>query len=141
MNHSRSTLSIVVLLCALLGGCSAAQARQEYVGVTTVFAAAVSGTMSARVDEPSHVAALVQEVNAQRRKSWQSFRGRPGPCAVRLTFLAGDRRIARLILDGDELLELGSSETSGHKRPLGAFDLPAARRLASRVKRQSECRK
>lgn len=127
--------ALLILLAA------AAQAREPYEGVTSINARAVHGTLSADTREPERIATLMQEINAERRKPWKSYRGTPGPCAVRLTFGAGGRRVGRLVLDGDLLLELESNEKSGHQREVSSFDLDQTRRFANRAKNPSDCRK
>lgn len=129
----------IALLCAAFAG-TLAQAREQYTGVVAVVAQAVHGAMDRRVDDPAQVAVLVDEVNAVRRKSWSRFEGRLGACAVRLTFLGKSGRIGVLVLQGDVLLELGVSRTSGHQRELGTFDAPVLRRLASRIRKPGDCR-
>ena len=92
------------------------------------------------MDEPEQVSVIVQEVNIIRRKNWSSYQGKFQPCAVRLTFYSSNRKAGVLVLQGDELLEPGVSRTSGYKRELGAFDAPSTRRLASRIRKPSECK-
>jgi hypothetical protein len=128
----------LVLSTAGLG--APAQAREQYTGVVAVVAQAVHGSMDRRIDDPAQVAVLVEEVNAVRRKNWSTFQGKLGECAVRLTFQGTSGRVGVLVLQGDELLELGVSRTSGHKRELGTFDAPALRRLAARIRKPSDCK-
>ena len=109
-------------------------------GVVAVVAQAVHGAMDRRVDDPAQVAVLVDEVNAVRRRRWSAFEGPLGACAVRLTFQGRSGRVGVLVLQGDELLELGVNRRSGYKRELGTFDAPALRRLAARIRKPSDCK-
>lgn len=136
--NSLSRTGAAVLLALLA---AAAQARDTYEGVTSINARAVHGTLSADTREPQRIATLMQEINAERRKTWKSFRGTPGPCAVRLTFGADGRRVGRLVLDGDLLLELESNQKTGYQREVSSFDLDATRRFANRAKNPTDCRK
>jgi hypothetical protein len=148
----RSRPSMPVRLPALLGllagvvlpvalGIGAAHARSEYQGVTAIVAVPVSGGLSARADEPAGVGILVGEINAQRGKSWVPFRGPLSSCAVRLTLYAQDRRVARLVLDRNRLVEFASaSDTTGVAREVGSSELGGVRRLVAKVKSQSNCR-
>jgi hypothetical protein len=120
---------------------AAAPAREAYEGVTSIHARAVHGTLSADTREPERIATLMAEINAERRKTWTSFRGTPGPCAVRLTFAAGGRRVGRLVLDGDTLLELESNEKTGYQREVSSFDLDQTRRFAKRAQNPTDCRR
>jgi len=134
----RRDVPVAALLLLLAG---AAPAREPYEGVTSIHVRAVHGTLSAEVDDAQRVATLMQEINAERRKTWTSFRGTPGPCAVRLTFAAGGRRVGRLVLDGDTLLELDSAEKSGHQRAVSSFELDQTRRFAKRAQNPTDCRR
>lgn len=136
----RSIVLRIVLLCVACAAGVAAQARSQYTGVVAVVAQAVHGAMDRRVDDPAQVAVLVDEVNAVRRKSWSAFEGPLGACAVRLTFQGRSGRVGVLVLQGDELLELGVNRRSGYKRELGTFDAPALRRLAARIRKPSDCK-
>jgi hypothetical protein len=139
MRDPRRRGAPVVALLLLLAG--AAPAREAYDGVTSINARAVHGTLSADTREPARIATLMEEINAERRKSWTSFRGTPGPCAVRLTFGADGRRVGRLVLDGDTLLELDSSERSGFQREVSSFELDQTRRFARRAQNPTDCRR
>jgi hypothetical protein len=129
---------LVGLVALLLGGPAAA--REDFTGVTAVVADSVSGSMERRVDDAEQVRAIVDEVVAQRRKTWTSYEGRLGKCAVRLSFYASRERVGVLVVQGDDLLEPGVSRGSGRKRTLGAFDAPSTRRLAARIHRPGDCR-
>ncbi len=128
------------LLPILVSLAAPVQAREAYAGVVAVVAQAVHGAMDRRVDDPAQVAVLVEEVNAVRRKNWSAFRGKLGDCAVRLSFHGGAGRVGVLVLQGDELLELGANRSSGYKRELGTFEAPALRRLAARIRKPSDCK-
>lgn len=137
--RSNGLPALALALCT--GWCSAsAEAREQYAGVVAVVAQAVHGSMDRRVDDPAQVAVLVEEVNAVRRKNWSAFQGKLGECAVRLTFQGTSGRVGVLVLQGDELLELGVNRSSGYKRELGTFDAPALRRLAARIRKPSDCK-
>ena len=139
MNNPLTALAIIFFTAFSASG--VAQAREEYTDVTAVVAEAVHGAMELRVEDPEKLKVLMQEINAVRRKSWGAYQGKLASCAVRLTFFSADRRVGRLVVQGNELLELGVNQTSGYKRELGTFDAPSARRLAARIRRPSECNK
>lgn len=123
------------LLVAGLAG-----ARSEYDGVTAVVVEAVNGSLERRVDDAGQVATIVQEINSVRRKSWSSYQGRLGACAVRIGLHGASGRVGVLVLQGDELIELGASRTSGYKRELGNFEAPVTRRLAARIRKPGDCK-
>jgi hypothetical protein len=125
---------------ALLVAPGLAPAREQFNGVTSVVAEAVSGALERRVDEPEQVGLIVQEVNAIRRKNWSSYQGKFQACAVRLTFHSPRGKVGTLVLQGDELLEPGPNRTSGYKRELTTFEAPTTRRLAARIRKPSECK-
>jgi hypothetical protein len=129
---------LAALVALLLGGPAAA--REDFTGVTAVVADSVSGSMERRIDDAEQVRVIVGEVNALRRKSWTSYEGRLGRCAVRLSFYASRERVGVLVVQGDELLEPGVSRGSGRKRTLGTFDAPSTRRLAARIHRPGDCK-
>ena len=60
---------------------------------------------------------------------------------MRLTFAAGGRRVGRLVLDGDTLLELESNEKTGYQREVSSFDLDQTRRFAKRAQNPTDCRR
>jgi hypothetical protein len=125
------------LLAALLGAAAlgAAQARSTYDGITVVSIQRASGSGSPlNITEAGAVSKIMDEINRQRSGSWEVHRGEPTRCAVRLTFVAGDRRVARLWLDGSRLVEpSGISDDKGYGRTLGSGDLRQTRRYASQV--------
>jgi chemotaxis signal transduction protein len=135
--HHRSLLLLFVSSVLSL---DQAEAREQYKGVIAVVAEAVNGALERRVDDPEQVAIIVQEVNAVRRKNWSSFQGKLGACAVRLSFYGNDGRVGVLVLQADELLELGSNRTSGYKRELSTFEAQATRRLAAHTRKPSQCK-
>lgn len=138
--HSRS-LRIRWILAVVAGlWFGPVAARDDFSGVTAVVAESVSGSMERRVDEADRVRVIVEEVNALRRKSWTSWSGRLGQCAVRLSFYAGHQRVGVLVLQGDDLIEPGAARGSGRKRTLGGFDAPTMRRLAARIHRPGDCK-
>jgi hypothetical protein len=131
---------LVAIAAVTLGALGGAHARSSIDNVTSIVAQRVSGGLAARSDEPAAVAAVMREVNAERGKSWQGYRGKLGPCAVRLTLFEQDRRVGRLVLDGNNLIELtGASESSGVARELFRSDLPALRRFAAKAQSASGC--
>ena len=127
-------------LALALGLAGASFAKTEFDGVTVVVADAVHGAAERRVDDPEQVATIVEEVNAVRRKSWSSWQGKLANCAVRLSFHGADGRVGALVLQGDELIELGASRTAGTRRELGNFEAPVTRRLAARIRKPSDCK-
>ena len=144
MNENRSLPFVfaVVTALALAGIATAALARSEIEGVTAIVVAPASGGLSVRADEAEGVKILMREINAERPKLWKPFRGKLSSCAVRFSFFEQDRRLARLVLDGNRLIEFEpASDTTGSVREIGSFDLAAVRRLASKVKDQRSCGK
>lgn len=129
-----------VLLALAFGAAGGAAAKTEYTGVTAVVAEAVHGAAERRIDDPAQVAVIVEEVNAVRRRSWSSFQGKLLNCAVRLSFHGPDGRVGALVLQGDELIELGASRSSGTRRELGTFDAPTMRRLAAQIRKPGSCK-
>jgi hypothetical protein len=126
--------AVLALAAAALLSAGAAQARSTYDGVTAVVAQRASGGSWARADEPAAVEGLMREINGERSRSWVPYRGKPGECAVRLSFYAGERRVGRLLLDGNDLIEsTGVSDTTGVVREIARTDLKAVRRLAFKV--------
>ena len=59
---------------------------------------------------------------------------------MRLNFHGADGRVGALVLQGDELIELGASRSSGTRRELGNFEAPVTRRLAARIRKPSDCK-
>jgi hypothetical protein len=130
----RGRWAALVLAVAALMPTATAQARSSYDGVTAVVAQRASGGSWARADEPAAVEPLMREINRERGGSWVPYGGKPGTCAVRLSFYAGERRVGRLLLDGNQLIEsTGVSETTGVVREVSRADLKAVRRLAAKV--------
>lgn len=140
--NERSSLGrrtvVAAALALAVGG--AALAKTAFDGVTVVVAEAVNGAAERRVDDPEQVATIVAEVNAVRRKSWSPWQGRLRGCAVRLGFHGANGRIGTLVLQGDELIELGASRTSGTRRELGDFEAQVTRRLAARIRKPTDCK-
>lgn len=125
------------VLAALLGAAilPGAVARSTYDGITVVSIHRASGSGSPlNVSEAGAVRKVMDEINGERSGSWEVHRGEPSRCAVRLTFVAGDRRVARLLLDGNRLIEpSGISDDKGWGRTLSGGDLRATRKLAAQV--------
>lgn len=124
----------------LAGTALLAQARPEITGVTAVVAARASGGSSSRVGPADGLARLMDELNAEQGRTWRSWRGKPGPCAVRLTLYAGEERVARFQFEDDTLIAF---EASGgmSAREVGRHAMPAVRRLAGRVQDSKTCRR
>jgi hypothetical protein len=113
---------------------SAVSARNPYEGVTVVTAQRVAGGTFARADDTGYVKELMREINAERSRLWTGYRGPLSPCAVRLTFFDGERRVGRLVLDGVQLIEfLGASESTGVAREVARSDMYTVRKFAARV--------
>ena len=129
----RAARWIAALACA--AAAFSAAAREPYQGVSVVVVQRVAGGGSGtRLDDAAQVKSIVDEVNAERGKLWNAWRGKLGPCAVRIVFGDGERRVGRLVLDGNQLIELaGASESTGMARELMRFDLGNVRRAAARV--------
>jgi hypothetical protein len=134
---SPCTLPVRRLLAALLcaAGLAGVQARSTYDGITVVSMQRASGSgTTLNISEAGAVEKLMDEINRQRSGSWEVHRGEPTRCAVRLTFVAGSRRVARLWLDGDRLVEpSGIADDKGYGRTLGSGDLRQTRRYAAQV--------
>jgi hypothetical protein len=82
----------------------------------------------------------MREVNAERDKQWQGYRGKLGACAVRLSFFEQERRVGRLVLDGNNLIEFtGATETNGVVREVPRYEMRAVRRFAANVQSQAGC--
>lgn len=135
----RLASSAVALLLA--GVCASALARSQIEGITAIVVAPASGGgSSAQANEPEGVGILMREINEQRPKLWKPYRGKLSPCAVRFSFYEQDRRVARLVLDGNALVEFEpASTTVGSAREVHGSELTAARRLASRVRDPKAC--
>ena len=134
-----SSLAVSVVLAVTA---TFAVARSEIEGITAIVVTPASGGSSAQANEPDGVKILMQEINEQRPKLWKPYRGKLGPCAVRFTFFEQDRRVARLVLDGNELVEFEpASATVGSSRVVYPSELAGIRRLASKVKDQRSCGK
>jgi hypothetical protein len=135
-------LSCFAVCAALAGSATFALARSEIEAVTSIVVTPASGGSNAQADEPEGVKILMREINEQRPKLWKPYRGKLGPCAVRLTFFEQDRRVARLVLDGNQLIEFEPASTSvGSAREVHPSELAGIRRLASKVKDQRSCGK
>ena len=122
-------------LCALAFALApAASARSPYDGVTVVTAQRVSGGTFTRAEDAGHVKELMREINGERGRLWTGYRGQLSPCAVRLTFFDGERRVGRLVLDGSQLIEfVGASESTGVAREVPRFEMNTVRKFAARV--------
>lgn len=133
MNASAAARALVALLC--IATLPAAVARSTYEGITVVSIQKASGSGSPlNITEEGALRKVMDEINDQRRGSWEVHRGEPSRCAVRLTFMAGSSRVARLVLDGDRLIEpSGISDDKGYGRSLMGGDLRQTRRYASQV--------
>ena len=135
-------LALTAVLLVAVGSSSASDGRPEIEGVTAVVVTPVSGGSSTRLEEPEGVAVFMREVNAERPKLWKPFRGRLSSCAVRFSFFAQDHRVARIVIDQNQLIELAAaSDTTGFVRDVGRSEVPRIRRLASYVKSQGSCAK
>ena len=135
-------ISSLALSVVLAGTAGFAVARSEIEGVTSIVVTPASGGSSAQADEPEGVRILMREINQQRPKLWKPYRGKLSACAVRFTFFEQDRRLARLVLDGNELIEFEPASTSvGSAREVHPSELAGIRRLASKVKDQRSCSK
>jgi hypothetical protein len=130
---SLSARLLAALLCA--AGLAGAQARSTYDGITVVSIERASGSGSTlNISDAGKVQTIMDEINRQRSGSWEVHRGEPTRCAVRLTFVAGSRRVARLWLDGNRLVEpSGIADDKGYGRTLGGGDLRQTRRYAAQV--------
>lgn len=124
----------------LAGAAALAQARPEISGVTAIVAARASGGSSSRVGPADGLDKVMAELNAEQGRTWGSWRGKPGPCAVRLTLYAGEERVARFQFEDDTLVSLDASGGMS-AREVGRSALPAVRRLAARVQDAKTCRK
>jgi len=142
MKHIQAVLALSAVLLVAASSSRAADGRPEIEGVTLVVVTPVSGGSSARVEEPEGVTVFMREINAERQKLWKPFRGKLSSCAVRFSFFALDRRVARIVLDGNQLIELApASDATGFARDVGRAEVPRVRRLASYAKNQGSCAK
>jgi hypothetical protein len=142
MKHLFGRICSLAICVALAGAANTAVARPAIDSVTVIVVAPASGGLSTKIDEPERVKTLMKEINTERQKLWKPFKGKLSSCAVRFAFYEQDRRLARLVLDGNDLIEFAAaSETTGFAREVARSELDAVRRLASKVKSQSSCSK
>ena len=143
MMQLNKLISRLALPVALAGVAAGAFARSDIEGVTAIVVAPAAGSgLSVRADDPEAVKNLMREINGERKKLWKPFKGKPSACAVRFAFFDQDRRIARLVLDGNDLIELApASDSTGSAREVSRFELVAVRKLASKVTKPGSCAK
>jgi len=136
-------VSRFALSAALASVAASVFARSEIEGVSAIVVAPAAGSgLSVRADDPEAVKNLMREINTERKKLWKPFKGKPSACAVRFAFFDQDRRIARLVLDGNDLIEFApASDSTGSAREVSRFEMAAVRKLASKVTKPGSCTK
>jgi hypothetical protein len=140
MNRFARRLAVLACGLSIVAVAMPACAVSEIEGVTEIVAAPLSGGLNLRIDDADNVKVFMREVNAERRKLWKPFRGKASACAVRFSFYAQERRMARLVLDGNQLIEfMPASDTTGWGREVARLDLAGVRRLAAKVKSPGAC--